>query len=64
MGHLQTPSFLVSRTEFTPHPYQDNQLENSMVFVPVGLLLSDDELVVEEADEDISFCAIASPLLL
>ena len=35
-----------------------------MVFVPVGLLLSDDELVVEDADEDISFCAIASPLLL
>ena len=64
MGNLQTPPFLVSRTEFTPHSSQDNQLGNSMVFVTVGVLLSDGEGGTEKATKNRAFRANAGPLLL
>ena len=64
MGHLQTPYFLVSQTDFPPRPSQDNQFGNSMVFVPVGKLLSDNTGRVDKASINISFCTNSDPLLL
>ena len=64
MGDLQAPYFLVSRTAFPSHPSQNNQLVNLRVFVPVGVLLLDEAIVVDEASENRTFRVNAVPLLL
>ena len=64
VGHLQIPSFLVSQTDFPPHPSQDNQFIKLMVFVPAGLIMLDALGGVEEAAKNRAFRANADPLLL
>ena len=64
VGYPRIPSFLVSQTDFPPHPSQDNQLGNSMVFILVGVILSDGEGGVKEAAEDRAFRTNANPLIL
>ena len=64
VGHLQIQSFVVSRTDFPPHPSQNNQFGKSMVFFPVGVLLLDGVIGVEEAAENRACHYNSGPLLL